>query len=180
MIKKFLLVILAIIVLFAVIIFIQVIQDNKIKIESFEDCVNAGNPVMEIYPRQCRSPEGETFIEDIGNELEKLDIIRINTPRPNQIINSPFVIEGEARGNWFFEGDFPIKLLDANNNVIKISFAQALDEWMVEDFVPFKAEIEFTTPITNKGTLILEKDNPSGLPEYADELRVPIKFNNAF
>ena len=32
-------------------------------IESFEDCVNAGLPVMESYPRQCRIPGGETFIE---------------------------------------------------------------------------------------------------------------------
>jgi hypothetical protein len=31
---------------------------------SFEECVMAGNPVMESYPRQCRS-NGRTFVEDV-------------------------------------------------------------------------------------------------------------------
>ena len=36
------------------------------KIESFEECARAGNPVMESYPRQCRSG-GNTFIEVVEN-----------------------------------------------------------------------------------------------------------------
>lgn len=28
---------------------------QKGNINNFEDCVNAGNPVMESYPRQCRA-----------------------------------------------------------------------------------------------------------------------------
>ncbi len=141
---------------------------------TFEECVVAGYPVLESYPRQCRTREGRAFVEDIGNELEKTDLIRTNTPRPNQPISSPLVIEGEARGTWFFEGDFPIHLLDENGNTIGTTVAQAQGEWMTEDFVPFQAELEFSVPVTNRGTLILEKDNPSGLPENADELRVPV------
>jgi len=53
---------------------------------------------MESYPRQCKTPDGKTFTEDIGNEVEKLDLIKINNPRPNQIIESPLFIKGEARG----------------------------------------------------------------------------------
>ena len=34
-------------------------------INSFDDCVLAGYPVMESYPRQCRTKEGWTFIEEI-------------------------------------------------------------------------------------------------------------------
>lgn len=37
------------------------------EINSFEDCVNAGNPAMESYPRQCRSQSGETFTEIIDD-----------------------------------------------------------------------------------------------------------------
>ena len=33
-------------------------------INSFEDCINAGNPAMESYPRQCRAA-GKTFVEEI-------------------------------------------------------------------------------------------------------------------
>ena len=48
---------------------------------------------------------------------------------------------------------------------------------MTKDFVPFKAELEFSLPSTETGVLILEKDNPSGLPENDDELRIPIRFD---
>jgi len=146
------------------------------EINSFDECVEAGYPVMESYPRQCRTPDGKTFIEDIGNELEKIDLIRINKPRPNEMIKSPLEIEGEARGYWFFEGDFPIKLIDENGTELSVGFAKTSSEWMTEDFVPFEAELEFQKSTTKKGTLILEKDNPSGLPENADELQIPVRF----
>ena len=66
------------------------------KIENFQDCISAGHPAMESYPRQCRTPDGKTFTEDIGNELEKTDLIRINNLRPNQEVVSPISFEGEA------------------------------------------------------------------------------------
>ena len=34
-------------------------------------------------------------------------------------------------------------------------------------------------PATSTGTLVLQKDNPSGLPEHADELRIPVRFETA-
>ena len=40
-------------------------------IDSFEDCVAAGNPVMESYPRQCRTSDGKHFVEEISS----LDVI---------------------------------------------------------------------------------------------------------
>jgi hypothetical protein len=39
-------------------------NNNQPNITSFEECVNAGNPVMESYPRQCRA-NGQTFAEFI-------------------------------------------------------------------------------------------------------------------
>lgn len=38
-------------------------------IDSFEDCVAAGYPVMESYPRQCSVPGIGTFTEDISIEI---------------------------------------------------------------------------------------------------------------
>ncbi|MDD1676004.1 MAG: hypothetical protein LUQ17_04875, partial [Methanomicrobiales archaeon] len=35
-------------------------------ITSFEECVRAGYPIMESYPRQCRAPDGPTFVENIS------------------------------------------------------------------------------------------------------------------
>ena len=116
--------------------------------------------------------------EDIGNELEKADLIRVTSLRSNQLISSPLLLEGEARGNWFFEASFPVRLFDGNGKEIAIAIAQAQGEWMTEEFVPFQATLEFTIPDTDTGTLIFEKDNPSGLPEHADALRMPVVFQN--
>lgn len=145
-------------------------------INSFEECVSAGYPVMESYPRQCKTPDGKTLTEDIGNELEKLDLIKVENPRPNQAIESPLFIKGEARDNWYFEADFPIKLFDDNGFLLGVRPSQALGNLMIEDFVAFDATLPFAVPSTQKGRLVLEKDNPSGLPEHADELIIPIHF----
>ena len=146
-------------------------------VASFQECIEAGNPVMESYPRQCRTLDGEHFVENIGNELEKMDLIRIDTPRPNQTIESPVTITGQARGQWFFEGDFPVVLVDWDGLISAEGFATAEGSWMTEEFVPFSAMLEFETPeYKNNGTLILRKDNASGLPEHDDALEVPVLF----
>lgn len=149
------------------------------EITSFDECISAGYPVMESYPRQCKIPDGKTFAEDIGNELEKLDLIKVSSPRPNQAIQSPVIIKGEARGFWFFEASFPIKILDEKGDLIAQAIAQAKSDWMTEDFVPFEAKLNFEISNTQKGVIILEKDNPSGLPENYDELRIPVVLQKA-
>ncbi len=154
-------------------------EEQPEMIESFEACVAAGMPVMESFPKQCRTEDGQLFVEDIGNAMEKIDLIRLDTPRPNQVITSPLKIEGEARGTWFFEGDFPVKLLDENGEVIAQHYVTARGEWMTEDFVQFSGELLFTAPETEFGRLVLEKDNPSGLPEHADALNVPVRFRQS-
>lgn len=114
--------------------------------------------------------------QNIGNVLEKEDLIRLSYPVPNQIITSPLEIDGTARGTWFFEADFPVKLYDEQANVIGTAVAQAQGEWMTEEFVAFNALLTFTQPSSQKGYLVLEKSNPSGLEENSDELRIPIQF----
>jgi len=42
-------------------------------INSFEECVAAGNPVMESYPRQCRTQDGKHFVESLS-EQEQCEI----------------------------------------------------------------------------------------------------------
>ncbi len=145
-------------------------------IADFDSCVSAGYPILESYPEQCRVPGGKTFTRDIGNELEKLDLIQASNPRPGEIIESPLVIDGEARGTWYFEASFPVRLLDGNGKEIAVTHMEAQSEWMTEEFVPFKGTLTFTPPETGTGTLVLEKDNPSGLPEHSDELRIPVRF----
>ena len=151
---------------------------RQLSISSFEECVNAGYPVTESYPSSCRIPDGKVFTQDIGNELEKQDLVRVDEPRPNTTVSSPLIIRGEARGDWFFEASFPIRLVDENGKELGRSVATAKGEWMTEDFVPFESELNFDAKSASGGMLILEKDNPSGLPENADELSVPVRFGD--
>jgi len=149
---------------------------EPMQINNFDECAAAGNPVMESYPRQCNTPDGKHFVENIGNELEVGDLIKIDNPRPNAKITSPLTVTGQARGNWFFEASFPVKLMDETGDELARGIAQAQGEWMTEDFVPFTAKLEFWGPAGSTGTLILERDNPSGLPENDSQLVVPVKF----
>ncbi|MFZ3011843.1 MAG: Gmad2 immunoglobulin-like domain-containing protein [Minisyncoccia bacterium] len=114
-------------------------------------------------------------------EIEsKKDLIRLETPIPNGTITSPLLIKGKARGNWFFEASFPIFLTNWDGLIIAEGYATAEGEWMTTEFVPFTATISFINPPhptdRNNGSLILKKDNPSGLPEHDDALEIPIFF----
>jgi hypothetical protein len=145
-------------------------------VNSFEECVEAGNPILESYPSQCITPDGKKFTQDIGNELEKINIIRVNTPRPNEKVTSPLEIKGEARGAWFFEGSFPLEIVTESGVTITQSFVTAEGDWMTEEFIPFSAEVAFDPGNEKSGFLILKKDNPSGLIENDDFLKIPLKF----
>ena len=109
----------------------------------------------------------------------KEDLITLSAPTSGQTIQSPLTIEGSARGTWYFEASFPVELQDANGNLIASTAAQAQGDWMTENFVPFKATLDFTVPSTETGFLVLKKDNPSGLPANDNELKVPVKFGQA-
>src|SRR3989344_3568458 len=148
-------------------------------ITSFSECADAGYAVMESYPRQCRTPNGQTFTEEIDNKKDKSNLIRVLSPRPSEEIMSPLIITGEARGTWYFEASFPIVLVGWDGLIIAEGHAQAQGEWMTEEFVPFKATLIFKAPTyKNYGTLILRKDNPSGLPEHDDAIEIPVLFRD--
>jgi hypothetical protein len=102
--------------------------------------------------------------------------ISIDQPVAGATVTSPLVVTGEARGNWYFEAVFPVHLLDANGVEIASAPAQALSDWMTTDFVPYKATLTFSMPATATGTLVLENDNPSGLPENSKSVSLPVSF----
>ncbi len=111
---------------------------------------------------------------NLKNVQNKNNYIKVYYPQPNQETNSPLVITGEARGFWFFEATFPVKLISEKGDLIIQHYAQAQSDWMTENFVPFEATLNFKISKDQKAFLVLEKDNPSGLPENADEIRIPV------
>ena len=105
--------------------------------------------------------------------------IKIDSPVSNQIVSSPLAITGEARGNWYFEASFPIKLIGEDGQVIAQGPATAQTDWMTADFVPFKAELNFAAGSSTIGMLVFSNDNPSGLPQNEKQFGVPVRFSSA-
>jgi hypothetical protein len=144
-------------------------------ITTFEECAKY-YPVLESYPERCSTKSGASFTRDIGNELEKADLIKSTTPRPGDTIMNPLVIEGEARGYWFFEATAPVELYNNSGVQIASGYIEAQGEWMTEDFVPYTGTLDFPPAASGSGYLLIKKANASGLPEHDDSLSIPVVF----
>ncbi len=105
---------------------------------------------------------------------EGKDVI-VTAPIVGSIVKSPLIVQGKARGSWFFEGSLPIVITDTNDNIIAVAPAEALGEWMTIDYVDFTATITFSTKATS-GFIIVKKNNPSGLPENDSQVKIPVTF----
>ena len=103
-------------------------------------------------------------------------LISVTTPTQESIVQSPLNVSGIARGSWYFEGSFPITLQDADGKMIATGIATSTGEWMTEDFVPFTATLTWASTTTKTGSLILKRDNPSGLPENDRSISIPVNF----
>lgn len=184
-------------------------KDDVKPISSFNDCVAAGNPVMESYPRQCRDTAGILFIEELPAQegsadrqatgtpdivipavattsevmisTTSEDTLVLEFPTEGQQVESPLLIRGKARGNWFFEGTFPVTLVNWDGLIIADGVAHADADWMSSELVPFSARLEFQvdTTVSNRGALILKNDNPSGLPENDRSHEITIFFRKS-
>lgn len=113
------------------------------------------------------------------------DLLIVATPLEDPI-KSPLTLTGEARGTWYFEASFPVVLTNWDGLIIAEGHAEAQSDWMTEDYVPFKATLTFDSPykagdpdFMQRGSLILKKDNPSGLPENDDAFETTVLFSQS-
>lgn len=109
-----------------------------------------------------------TYINATSNNIV------VDLPFPGAVTGKEFSVTGKARGTWYFEASFPIEVVDMDGKLITVGIAQAQDEWMTENFVPFIAPIRIPPGYTGPATLVLRKDNPSGLPEHDASISFPI------
>lgn len=129
--------------------------------------------------RRERMPEvSEKVTEELSENIiynnASEDLIIVDLPFPGAVVGKEFSVIGQARGVWFFEASFPVELLDKDGNTIATGIAQAEGEWMTEEFVPFKADIKAPESYIGPATLVLKKDNASGLPEHDASISFPI------
>lgn len=154
------------------------------ELKPMKDCRALGEDQIKRYGEVDRKAKSEInrilrslYFFKPGTEITELsDFIKVEQPSPNEKIGSPLLIKGKARGNWFFEADAPVKLLDDQYHILASGYISAQGEWMTTDFVPFEGRLEFTVPAGERGYLVLEKANPSAKPEHSRSLYIPVKF----
>lgn len=101
------------------------------------------------------------------------NMIRVDTPLPGAVVSSTFSVQGSARGGWYFEANFPYEVRDEGGVLLDQGPVTAGGEWMTTEFVPFSFVV--TVPnYSGLATLIIRNDNPSGLPENAASVSIPI------
>lgn len=147
-------------------------------IKSYEDCAAAGYPIVEADPRQCLLPDGRTYAQEVQQKPSynnaTRDMIYVENPYPGAVVGKTFTLKGAARGNWYFEASFPVEVRDKNGKVLVQQPVQAQGDWMTSDFVPFSSVIKIPQSYIGPATIILHKDNPSGLPQNDAALSIPI------
>ncbi len=116
-------------------------------------------------------------------EQDNSDMIVVTSPQNEAVITSPLAISGQARGGWYFEASFPFVLTNWNGLIIAEGFATAEGYWMTSEFVPFTASLNFINPykvgdpdFMKRGTLIINNNNASGLPEHDRAIEIPVRF----
>ena len=102
--------------------------------------------------------------------------VLIYSPIKNSTVTNPVAIIGEVPGNWSTEAQFPVQLKDDKGNIVAQAPAHVLGNWQTTQLVPFSVQLTFTTTESGSGTLVLQKDNPSGLPQNSDFVSIPIKL----
>ncbi|MDB5188407.1 MAG: hypothetical protein JWM92_5 [Candidatus Nomurabacteria bacterium] len=100
----------------------------------------------------------------------------VDAPMQGQLITSPVSIIGKAKGNWFFEGSFPISLYNMQGQAIATGVAQAQGDWMTTNYVPFTANLAFPSASHGTGYLLLKNDNPSGNPQFDKSLTINVQW----
>lgn len=145
------------------------------------EVVPTGEPeVAEPVGTETPSTTAELPADIAAHIAEKSERIVMTSPAPYETITSPVTITGEARGNWFFEASFPIVVVNWDGLIIGEGFATATGDWMTTEFVPYTAEVYFSpdpNAYSQNGAIILQRDNPSGLPEYDEALEIPVVFS---
>lgn len=142
---------------------------------------NPGIPAPTITCNKTTEPSATTT--KITYKNATIDLITVELPFPDAVTGKEFSVIGQARGYWFFESSFPIEVIDINGNVLATAIAQAQPDpvtnevnWMTENFVPFKANVKIPETYIGPATLVLKKDNPSGLLENDASVSFPINI----
>jgi hypothetical protein len=119
------------------------------------------------------------YVTPTVTPVETKEVVKpvISLPQANAHLVNPLVVTGTVPPGWMSEGVFPMKLLDAQRNIIAQGQGKEVTpgSWSSGKSIEFRGIVDFSTK-EKSGFLVLEKDNPSGLPENAESFEIPVTF----
>jgi hypothetical protein len=137
-------------------------------------------PIQQNYPNRCFALQaGATIVgtgichKPVGQDN---DLLKVTSPTPDQKVSSPLVVKGEAVGSWYFEAEFPVLVTDESGKQLGVGSARTQGDWMSTNLVPFTAKVSFKKGTAKKGYVVLQRSNPSGLPENDQAVKIPVSF----
>jgi hypothetical protein len=136
---------------------------------------NGGIYLISAYPPNSQMLDTYNQMLNYIN-LDKPSPVAITNPELGQQITSPVEIEGQAPGNWFFEANLPISLQTVSGETLTETGYTTSEDWMTEQMIDFSTELTFETPENNFGYVVIQTDNPSGIPSNTTSFYWPVAF----
>lgn len=112
--------------------------------------------------------------EGVGKPYVSENVV-VTAPLPGEKVSHAISVRGEARGSWFFEANLPLEVRDPSGRIVGRGHAMTAEEWMTTEFVSFEGKI-IVGDYSGPATLVVKKDNPSGLPENDAEIAFDIEI----
>ena len=96
-------------------------------------------------------------------EGNKEDLVSFSI-KPGQEVSGKMKVTGVLQGGYFFEGNLPVSILDADKVITKYGpgHGQATTDWMTSGPVSFEVNFDFSVIPKGKAYIKLTQDDPSG------------------
>ena len=166
---------------------------EKTLITSFEGCVDAGNPAMESYPRQCKTKDGNHFVEII-NDVQKTEnlfsMLYVNSELIDCVgvaVQQCMLVRENPNSDWKnfydqingfefqngYEYKLKIKVTEIKNppadaSSLKYSLVEILEKNIVDDSTQTHDGIFPETVIYTKQSPEIDQDKGYFVDEIAD------------
>ncbi len=158
MIKNILLIVGIVLLSLSIILFSYLLKDGDF-------CCNSS--ICSNFTKMCD-------IEDVDNEGEKgavsqkdIELVLYDI-KEGDTLSKGTVVKGEITGSWYFEGEFPVRILNGGGDEINTLIAVAKEPWMTEESVTFEFVLDTVVDEDTDIVMRFEKSNPSGLEEFKD------------
>ena len=117
------------------------------------------------------SDEAQTEEEVLSERGSKLILENL---KQGDTVEDGYEVKGKVSGEWFFEGNFPVRVLNEQGEIVKFISVTTQDDWMTSDLISFSFKLD--TQLEEESIVVLrfEKSNPSGLEENDDFAQVTI------